>query len=86
MASVTAAPLGNGGIEVHWDYATRAIRFRVETFIVTADTEWQGKGSFKDLEAILKNFTAAQTVKVRVVAGNDGGDAAPSPEATVVVT
>ena len=38
------------------------------------------------LEAILKNFTAAQTVKLRIVAGNDGGDAAPSPEAGVVVT
>jgi hypothetical protein len=86
VASVTAAPLGNGRIEVSWPYSTRAIRFRVETMITGVDTEWQNKGSYKDLEAILKNFTAGQTVKVRIIAGNDGGDAAPSPEAQVVVT
>jgi len=83
--SVTAAPLGNGRFELHWPYATRAVRYRVETFIVGVDPEFQNKGSFKDLQAIIKGFTAGQTVKVRIVAGNDGGDAAPSPEATVVV-
>jgi hypothetical protein len=86
VASVTAAPLGNGRFTATWPYATRAIRFRVETFIVNVDEDWKNKGSFKDLEAILKGFTAGQTVKVRIVAGNDGGDAAPSPEAQVVVT
>jgi transposase len=86
VASVTAAPLGNGRFTATWPYATRAIRYRAETFIVGVDTEWKNKGSFKDLEAILKGFTAGQTVKVRIVAGNDGGDAAPSPEAQVVVT
>jgi hypothetical protein len=86
VASVIAAALGNGRFTATWPYATRAIRFRVETFIVGVDTEWQSKGSFKDLEAILKGFTAGQTVKVRIVAGNDGGDAAPSPEAQVAVT
>ena len=29
VASVTAAPLGNGRIELAWTYATRAVRFRV---------------------------------------------------------
>ena len=86
VASVTAAALGNGRFEVNWPYATRAVRFRLETFITGVDTEWQNKGSFKDLETILKGFTAGQNVKVRVIAGNDGGDAPPSPEATVVVT
>ncbi len=86
VASVTAAALGNGRFELNWPYATRAVRFRVETKREGVDTEWQNAGSYKDLEAILKGFTAGQTVKVRVVAGNDGGDAAPSPEAQVVVT
>ncbi len=67
-------------------YATRAIRFRVETFIIGVDNEWQNKASAKDLEIILKNFTAGQQVKVRIISANDGGDAAPSPEATVTVT
>jgi hypothetical protein len=86
VASVTAAPLGNGRIEVAWTYAARAVRFRIETQRVGVDEEFQNKGSFKDLEAILKGFTAGQTVKVRVIAANDGGDAAPSPEGSVVVT
>lgn len=85
VAVVTAAALGNGRIEVAWEYAVRAIRYRVETFIVGVDTEWQNKTNAKDLEVILKNYVAGQQVKVRIVAGNDGGDAAPSPEASVVV-
>jgi hypothetical protein len=71
---------------VSYPYATRAIRYRIETFIVGVDTEWQNRASAKDLEVILKNFTAAQEVKVRVIASNDGGDAAPSPETQVTVT
>jgi hypothetical protein len=86
VGSVTAAPLGNGRIELSWPYATRAVRFRVQTMITGVDAEWQNKSSSKDLQTILKGFTAGQTVKVRIVAGNDGGDAAPSPEAQVIVT
>ncbi len=63
-----------------------AIRFRIEAQIVGVDEEFVGKGSYKDLEAILKGFTAGQVVKVRIVSGNDGGDAAPSPEAQITVT
>ena len=86
VASVTLEALPGHRIGAAWPYATRAIRYRVEVFIEGVDTEWQSKGSFKDLEANLKGFTAGQTVKVRVVAGNDGGDAAPCPEAQIVVT
>lgn len=86
VAGVTAAALGNGRIEVSYPYAVRAIRYRIETFITSVDTEWQNKASAKDLEVILKNFTAAQVVKIRVIASNDGGDAAPSPETQVTVT
>ena len=86
VTSLTAAALGNGRIEISYPYATRATRYRIETWIIGVDTEWQNKASAKDLEVILKNFTAAQVVKVRVIASNDGGDAAPSPEAQVTVT
>jgi hypothetical protein len=86
VASMTAAPLGNGRIEVAYAYATRSTRFKVETFIVGVDTEWQTKASVKDLEVILKGFTATQVVKLRVISANDGGDAAPSPEVQVTVT
>ncbi|MBK8039879.1 MAG: fibronectin type III domain-containing protein [Verrucomicrobiaceae bacterium] len=86
VGSVSAAPMGNGRVEVSYLYATRATRYKIETFITGVDTEWQSKASAKDLEVILKGFTAGQSVKVRVIATNDGGDASPSPEATVVVT
>ncbi|MEQ1862973.1 MAG: fibronectin type III domain-containing protein [Chthoniobacteraceae bacterium] len=86
VETVTLEAMTNHRIGVGWTYATRAIRYRVETMIVGVDTEWQNKGSFKDLETTLKNFSAGQVVKVRVIAGNDGGDAAPSPEGEVTVT
>ena len=86
VASLTATPLGNGRIDVTFSYATRATRFRVEVFVTGVDTEWRANKTVKDLEVILPGFTAAQVVKVRVVAGNDGGEAAPSPEASVTVS
>ena len=85
VSDATVTPLPVARIEGHWPYGTRAVRYRVETFITGVDTEWQNAGSYKDLEAILKGFTAGQTVKVRIVAGNDSGDAPPSPEVQVVV-
>ena len=85
VASVAVAQASNHRLEVTWPYAVRAVRYRVETFIVGVDTEWQNAASTKDLIAMLKNLTAGQVVKVRVVSGNDGGDAAPSPEAQATV-
>jgi hypothetical protein len=86
VASVTAVAVSNSRIELSYSYATRAIRYRIEQFIVGVDTEWQNKASAKDLEIILKGYTAGQVVKLRVVASNDGGDAPPSPEVQVTVT
>ena len=85
VASVAVAQASNHRLEVSWPYAVRAVRYRVETFVVGVDTEWQNAASTKDLIAMLKNLTAGQVVKVRVVSGNDGGDAAPSPEAQATV-
>jgi hypothetical protein len=86
VKSITATALGNGKIELVTEYATRATRFRVEQFIVGVDTEWQLKLNAKDLEVVLKGYTVGQVVKLRVVAANDGGNAAPSPEVQVTVS
>lgn len=86
VPGLTVTPTSNHRLEVAWEYAVRAIRYRVETFIVGVDEDWVNKASAKDLEIILKGFTAGQTVKVRIVAGNDGGEAAPSPEVQAVVS
>jgi hypothetical protein len=85
VASVTLAPASGNRLEVSWPYAVRAIRFIIEIFIVGVDTEWRTGGKSKDLTTILKGFTAGQTVKVRVVAANDGGNAAPGPEGQAVI-
>ena len=64
----------------------RATRFKLSTKIVGVDADFSNGTTAKDLQALLKGFTAGQTVQVRVVASNDGGDAAPSPVAEAVVT
>lgn len=86
VASVTVAALTGHRLEIAWPYAVRATRYRVEAMVVGVDADFVNKASAKDLQVILKGFTAGQVVKVRIVAGNDGGDAGPSPvgEATVV--
>jgi hypothetical protein len=86
VESLTAAALGGGRIELAWPYAVRAVRYKVESFIVGVDTEWQSKANAKDLGIIVKGYTADQVVKVRVISSNDGGDANPSPEVQVTVT
>ena len=58
VAIVTAAALGNGRIEGAWPYTTRAVRYRVEGKITGVDADFKNLGSFKDLGAILKGFTA----------------------------
>lgn len=86
VASVSAAPLGGGRLDVTYDYATRATRYKVQALVVGVDEDWQPGKTAKDLEVILPGFTAGQQVKVRVLAANDAGDAPPSPEVTAVVT
>ena len=86
VTSVTAAALGNGRIELAWPYAVRAVRYRVEGKITGVDADFKNLGSFKDLGTILKGFAATQVVQLRIVAGNDGGDAVPSPVGQVTVT
>jgi hypothetical protein len=85
VASVAVMQASNHRLEVSWPYAVRAMRYIIEIFIIGLDTEWRTGATSKDLTVILKNLTAGQTVKVRVVAVNDGGKAAPSPEAQETV-
>ena len=86
VASVTVAALTGHRVEVSWPYAVRATRYRVEVMVVGVDADFVNKASAKDLQIILKGYTAGQVVKVRIVAGNDGGDAGPSPVGEVTVT
>ena len=60
VAAVTLEALSNHRVGVAWPYAVRAIRYRIETLIMGVDTEFQGRGSLQDLEAILKGFTTGR--------------------------
>jgi len=85
VVSLVGAGAGAGRIELSWTYATRATRYRIEQFIVGVSTEWETKANAKDLAVILKGYTPAQVVKLRIIAANDGGEAPPSPEVEVTV-
>lgn len=85
VQSITLAPASANRLEVSWPYAVRAIRYIIEIFIVGVDTDWRTGANSKDLSVILKGFTTGQTVKVRVVAANDGGNAGPSPEGQATI-
>lgn len=59
---------------------------RLQKKVVGVDDDFVAAGTADGLEKTLPGFTAGQTVEVRAIAYNDGGDAAPSPVASVVVT
>ena len=86
VSAVTLETLSGHRLGASWPYAVRATRYRVEIKVIGVDADFRNAGSAKDLEMTLKGFTAGQVVKVRIVSGNDGGDAAPSPEAEATVS
>lgn len=73
-----------GTVLVDWADSRRAERYKVETFLPNA-TEWMDAAMTEDSDATLAALPSGATVKVRVIAANEAGDAAPSPEATIAV-
>jgi hypothetical protein len=71
-----------GTVLVDWADSRRATRYKVETFLPSA-TEWTAAATTEDSDATLTALPSGATVKVRVIAANEAGDAAPSPEATI---
>ena len=54
--------------------------------VAGVDADFVSAGTTDGLEKTLPGFTAGQSVELRVIAYNDGGDAPPSPTQSVVVT
>jgi hypothetical protein len=73
-----------GTVLVDWADSRRAGRYKVETFLPAA-TEWTLAATTEDSDATLTALPSGATVKVRVIAANEAGEATPSPEATIVV-
>ena len=86
VVNVNLEAMGQGKLLASWPLAMRAVRYRVEVLAAGVDTDFRTGKSVQDLQALLKGFTAGQTVRVRIVASNGTGHAAPSDEKEVLVT
>ena len=69
---------------VDWTDSRRASRYKVQTRLPAA-TDWAEAAQTGDNDATLVNLPSGASVKVRIVAANDAGDATPGPEATITV-
>lgn len=86
IATLTLTPRGGGKVLAEWSYSTRMAGTRLQKKVVGVDDDFVSAGTADGLEKTLPGFTAGQTVEIRAIAYNDGGDAPPSPVASVVVT
>jgi hypothetical protein len=74
-----------GRLELTWEAATRASYYRLFIQVVGVDADFRYLARDKDLDHSIKDQTPGSTVKVYVIAANEGGEAAPSPTVTAVV-
>jgi len=85
IASLTVTAMGGAKVFVEWPYAKRMTGTRLVLKRVGVDEEFVSIGTVDGLEKMLTGQTVGQTLQLQVIAYNDGGDAAPSPVASVVV-
>jgi hypothetical protein len=85
IASLAATAPGGGKIHATWPYSTRMGGTRLQKKVIGVDDDFVAAGTASGLEKTLTGFTPGQTVELRAIAYNDGGDAPPSPVASVLV-
>lgn len=85
ITSLTATASGGGKIHAVWPYSTRMSGTRLQKKVIGVDDDFVAAGTASGLEKTLTGFTPGQTVELRAIAYNDGGDAPPSPVASVLV-
>ncbi|MBI3880156.1 MAG: fibronectin type III domain-containing protein [Verrucomicrobia bacterium] len=74
-----------GKVQASWPRAPRAERYRVFKQIVGVDLDFVFAVTVHDREVVLEGLPSGQTVKIRLVAANDAGEAQPGPSAQIVV-
>ena len=79
VTATTATPAGPGRLLIEWLPARRAEAYRVMVKVVGTDPEPVQAERAEALEYTLKNLPAGATVEIRIIATNEGGDAAPGP-------
>lgn len=85
IETLTVTTMGSGKLHAEWTYSTRMASTRLQKKVVGVDEDFLPAGTAEGLEKTLTGFTPGDTVELRAIAYNDGGDAAPSPVASVVV-
>ena len=86
IATLTAAPLGDGKVLCEWTYAIRGESFRILMKRQGIDTEFLTQGNVPGLEKKLAGLTVGQTIELQVIPHNEAGDGPGSPIVTVTVT
>lgn len=86
IASLTLTALGSARVLLKWPYATRSGGTRILVKRVGVDTEFVSIGTTDSLEKVLESQTVGQTIEVKVIPYNEGGDGPASPVGSVVVT
>lgn len=74
-----------GSLGASWSRAMRASRYRPFVQVVGVDQDFVAREAVHDLSVVLNTFTPGQTVRVKIVAANDAGEAPASPVAESVV-
>ena len=75
---------GAGIVLAHWTAAARALHYRIYKWVVTVDNDFVNLGLVDDTQHSFTGLPSGKTVKIRVIATNNAGDA-PAIIAEIVV-
>ena len=76
---------GAGVVLADWSDASRATRYRVFKQVVTVDAELVHVTNVTDSDYTFTGLPSGQTLRVRIIAANDAGEAPPSITAEIAV-
>jgi hypothetical protein len=85
VTGVQAEGDGPGRLTLEWFPSPRAEQYHVEIFEVGTDTDFRRVLTVVEPSADLENLTPGVQARVRIVATNAAGNAAPSDEVTLQV-
>jgi hypothetical protein len=85
VASLDLRLISATEILASWPRTPRATRYRPFVQIVGVDEDFVAREAVHGLDVVLKGFAAGQTVRVKIVAANDDGEANPGPTEEILV-
>lgn len=85
VEAVSLAANMAGKVVVTWPRARRATRYRIFAQVLTVDADFVNVETVHDREAMLESLPSGKTLKVKIIAANDAGEAPASPIAQIAV-